>query len=209
MPKALFPGSRRYCPVLTLFLLLLPSRLFLNLEGKVKAEHLRLSIPQLLLPTTMTNDLSWRWLPFSAKGSFSGQAWGHANLQGGSIWEAVWQHFHLLNNASRFSSSFDLPSYGPLARSTIMSNKFPLGCKILMQSENRILPHHICATIVPVNISCLEATSVEFKTQRCKRPEENALLCSNFQCCDVYQQEIFWFCSSTAEGGGAVSELII
>lgn len=90
-----------------------------------------------------------------------------------------------------------------------MSNKFPLGCKILMQSENRILPHHICATIVPVNISCLEATSVEFKTQRCKRPEENALLCSNFQCCDVYQQEIFWFSSSTAEGGGAVSELII
>lgn len=90
-----------------------------------------------------------------------------------------------------------------------MSNKFPLGCKILMQSENRILPHHICATIVPVNISCLEATSVEFKTQRCKRPEENSLLCSNFQCCDVYQQELFQFSSSTAEGGGAVSELII
>lgn len=115
------------------------------------------------------------------------------------------QHFHSLNNASRFCSSFDLPSYEPLARSTIMSNKFPLGCKILMQSENRILPHHICATIVPVNISCLEATSVEFKTQRCKRPEENSLLCSNFQCCDVYQQELFRFSSSAAVSIRALS----
>lgn len=173
------------------------------MEGRVKEEHLRLRIPQLLVPRTLTNYSSWHWLPFSAKGIFSDEAEGHANLLGGSIWEAVWQHFHLQNNTSRFTSSFDLPSYGPLAMSTIMSNKFPLGCKILMQSENRILPHHICATIV--NISFLEATAIEFKTQMCERPEETSILCSNFQCCDVSQQKIFRFSFSAAEGGGAVS----
>lgn len=121
------------------------SWLFLNMEGRIKEEHLRLRISQLLVPRTLTNYSSWHWPLFSAKGSFSDEAEGHANLLGGSIWEAVWQHFHLQNNASRFTSSFDLPSYGPLAMSTIMSNKFPLGCKILMQSENRIFtPSYLC-----------------------------------------------------------------
>lgn len=84
----------------------------------------------------------------------------------------MWQHFHLQSNTGRFSYSFDLPSCGPLTRSTIMNIDSLLRCKTQMQSETRILPLTAAPPMCQLILLAWKTTAVVFKTQRCQRPEE-------------------------------------